>query len=135
MGRVAELPTLDVITHMAGRVTIEAETTFLPKSEGGRDIPDGIFCDCRYRPHLVVGDPSQRQALIEDGNRLAEEYLGVVFSGGPPHIEPGIPTKTTMILLYPSVDYSAVVPGATFTLREAARIIGYGRIVRRWTEA
>jgi hypothetical protein len=94
-----------------------------------------MFHEFRYRPHIVIGDPSQRQAVIADGNRLTEDYLGVAFSDGPQHIEPGQPARTTMALIYPRVDYSAAVPGATFTLREAGRIIGYGKIERRWTEA
>ena len=114
---------------------IEAEITFLRKSEGGRDVPDGMFREFRYRPHIVIGDPSQRRAVIAEGNRLTEHYLGVAFSDGPQHIDPGQPARTTMALVYPNVDYSAAVPGATFTLREGAQIIGYGSIARRWTDA
>ncbi|MFO1461196.1 MAG: hypothetical protein U1G08_17565 [Verrucomicrobiota bacterium] len=114
---------------------IEAEITLLRKSEGGRDIPDGMFRDLRYRPHIVIGNPTLRQAVIAEGNRLTEHYLGVAFSDGPQHIDPGQPVRTTMALVYyPHVDYGAAVPGVTFTLREGARIIGFGKIERRWTE-
>lgn len=114
---------------------IETEITFLTKTEGGRDIPDGMFQGFRYRPHIVIGDPMQRQAIAADGNRLTEDYLGVAFSDGPDHIELGQPAITRMVLVYwPRVDYSAAVPGATFTLREGGHIIAHGRIAKRWTE-
>src|SRR4051794_9961576 len=100
---------------MAERTMVEAEITFLSKSEGGREIPDGMFHELRYRPHIVIGDPSQRRAVIADGNQLTEDYLGVAFSDGPQHVEPGQPARTTMALVYPQVDYSAAKPGATFT--------------------
>jgi hypothetical protein len=120
---------------MAERTLIEAEITFLPKSEGGRDIPDGIFQGLRYRPHIVIGDPLQRQPVIANGNRLTETYLPVAFVDGPQHIEPGQPVKTTMGLMFqPHPDCDAVVPGATFTLREGRQIIAYGEIERRWNE-
>jgi hypothetical protein len=118
----------------AERTIIEAEITFLAKSEGGTDIPDGSFT-ISWRPHIVIGDPSQRQAVIRDGNQLTEAYLSVAFCDGPQHVEPGQPARTTMALISPKTDYSAAVPGATFTMRILDRIIGYGKIERRWTEA
>jgi len=118
----------------AERTIIETEITFLSKSEGGRDIPDGILRGISWRPHIVIGDPSQRQAVIE-GDQYTEAYLLVAFCDGPQHVEPGQPARTTMALLSPKTDYSAAVPGATFTMRDADRIVGYGKIERRWTEA
>jgi hypothetical protein len=35
----------------------------------------------------------------------------------------------------PTVDYEKVIPDATFTLREGVRIIGYGKIIRKWIES
>ena len=120
---------------MAEQAIIETEITFISKSEGGRDIPDGIFQGLRYRPHIVIGDPMQRQAIIEDGNRVVETYLGVAFADGPQHIEPGQPVRTKMALIFwPHPAYDAVVPGATFTLREGRHIVAYGKIEKRRTE-
>ena len=120
---------------MTKRAMIEAEITFLPKSEGGRSFPDGIFQNLQYRPHVVIGDPMQRKPIIADGNRLTELYLGIAFTDGPHKVELGQPMKTTMLLAYgPMVDDKAVVPDATFTLREGVRIIGYGKILKRWIE-
>ena len=120
---------------MSERTMIEVELTFRPESEGGRYIPDGILSGFTYRPHIVIGSPTQQHAVIADGNRLTETYLGVAFSAGPQHVELGQPCIAQAILAYwPAPEYSAVVPGATFTLREGARIVGHGRINKRWTE-
>src|SRR5580693_724580 len=120
---------------MAKQAMVEAEVTFLPKSEGGRNFPDGIFQSLQYRPHIVIGDPMQLKPIIVDGNRLTESYLGIAFSNGPQKVKHGQPLKTTMLLVaWPMADYETVVPDATFTLREGGRIIGYGKILRRWIE-
>ena len=71
---------------MAERAMIETEITFIPKSEGGRDIPDGIFQSLRYRPHIVIGDPTQRQAIIADGT----VYFGTTVYGGKVAFRPAI---------------------------------------------
>jgi len=42
---------------------IEAEVTFLLESEGGRKEPPQLLSGGQYRPHLVIGDPNQRQAV------------------------------------------------------------------------
>jgi len=41
-----------------------------------------------------------------------------------------------MVLVYASdqFDYSDVVEGATFTIREGGRIVGHGVVRRRWKE-
>jgi hypothetical protein len=40
-----------------------------------------------------------------------------------------------MYLMYPAHPaYGRVVPDAEFTLREGAKIIGYGKVVKRWTD-
>jgi hypothetical protein len=41
-----------------------------------------------YRPHLVIGDPSQREAKMEDG-LSSEEYIGVAYHEGPTTPEAG----------------------------------------------
>jgi len=42
---------------------IERLITFIPVSEGGRShpFPEGALLGDVYRPHLVIGDPSQRR--------------------------------------------------------------------------
>ena len=115
---------------MTERTLIEAEITFLPKSEGGRDILGKIFQDSQYRPHIVINNPRQLNVSVAD-----KDYLGVAFVDGPQLVEFGLPVKTTMLLTYwPRVDYSAVLPESTFTLREGGRTIAFGRVKKRWTE-
>ena len=114
----------------------ESEMIFLSKSEGGRDIPDGLFQNPRYRPAIVIGDPMLRQ--VDDSNieRLVKTYLLVVLVDGPQYIEHGIAVWTRMASIYywPESHYNAAVPGATFTFREGLRIIASGTIARRWKE-
>ena len=54
---------------------IECEITFLTETEGGRQSPPLLN---GYRPHFVVGDPNQREA-IRGRHHLTEDYLGVLF--------------------------------------------------------
>ncbi len=67
---------------------IDAEITLVLESEGGRKEPLMHLSGGGYRPHLVVGDPNQRQA-ITIGNEIQETYLGVAFLSGPEKVEPG----------------------------------------------
>jgi hypothetical protein len=107
---------------------IQAEVTFLPESEGGRKEPPQLSSGGQYRPHLVVGDPNQRQP-VTIGNEIQEIYLGVAFVSGPAKVESGKSYLTELALLYwPQPMYESLVPNATFTMREGARIIGYGRV-------
>ncbi len=101
---------------------IEAEVTFLPKSEGARTaVPQ--LTNCYYRPHIVIGDPEQRRPIVS-GNRIQEKYLSVCFLSGPPSAELGQKLMTEMALIYwPHPDYDAVIPGATFTIREGGTIV------------
>jgi hypothetical protein len=103
--------------------------------KGVEPFPPGVLDGLQYRPHIVVGDPNQREAIVGAGRVIAEEYLGVAFSSGPDRISLGHAIRVEMMLIYwPSLDYRKAVPGATFTLREGGRIVGQGRITRRWTE-
>lgn len=121
---------------MSDREMIEVELTFRSEAEGGRRIPEGILSGCTYRPHIVVGSPEQRHAVVADGNHLTESYLGVGFVDGPAYIEPGQPCIAQAVLAFwPAPEYAAVVPGAGFTLREGAHIVGHGYILRRWSES
>jgi hypothetical protein len=112
---------------------IECLITFIPASEGGRShpFPEGALSGDVYRPHLVTGDPSQRRPLLAEGDRLTEEYLGVAFHQGPVDGAAGSEMKATLTLMYyPRVSYEKLKPGVTFTVREGAKIVGFGSVLR-----
>ena len=108
-----------------------AKLTLLPElSRGRRFLATG-----QYRPHIVIGPQSQRVAIL-DGNRLTENYLGVMFVGGPDKMEPGDTAEVKLALMYfPDYPYHEVQPGATFTVREGPLIVGYGVILSRALES
>ena len=116
---------------MNTRAHIEVEITFLPPSEGGRTTPPVLVSGAgTYRPHIVIGDPNQRRAITV-GNEIRETYLGVAFDSGPDNVRFGEPLEAEALLMYyPNPEYDSVVPGATFTIREGARVIGYGHVKR-----
>ena len=61
---------------------VKLEITFLPPTQGGRTKPPVLVSEeGTYRPHIVIGDPTQRNA-ITIGNEIRETYLGVVFVSG-----------------------------------------------------
>src|SRR5215207_11461796 len=109
----------------------EAEVTFLPSSEGGRETPPMlVWGSGSYRPHVVVGDPKQRRAVTA-GNRIQETYLGVVFLSGPEAVAFSEPIWVEMgLLYYPNPMYDTLIPGATFTIREGPKVVGFGEVKR-----
>jgi hypothetical protein len=114
---------------------LEAEIIFHTADEGGRQLlPTGVLTGLRYRPHIVLGDVSQR-GLVDRDVAAQEEYVGVAFVAGPDQVKPGEPCTVRMTLIYwPNYDYPTVKPGETFTLREGARVVAHGQLKRRWTE-
>ncbi len=110
---------------------IEARVTLLGELSHGRlGLSTG-----GYRPHIVIGPQSQRVA-IRDGNRLIENYLGVMFVGGPESLEPGDTAVVKLALMYaPEEPYADLQPGATFTVREGPLIVGYGIVLSRGPES
>ena len=107
---------------------IKAQITFLPASEGGRAELPTDFSDGKYRPHVVVGDPNQRKALLVN-NVAKETYLGVAFVNGSSDVVAGQSFSAELALMYwPNVSYDSLIPGATFTLREGPHIIGFGTV-------
>jgi hypothetical protein len=108
-----------------------AKLTLLPElSHFRRFLTTG-----QYRPHIVIGPQSQRVA-IRDGNRFTENYLGVMFVGGPDKMEPGDTAEVKLALMYfPDYPYHEVQPGATFTVREGPLIVGYGVILSLASES
>lgn len=122
------------------REFISAEVVILSSDEGGRATPLlPVAYRGQYRPHIVLQSRETRQAKVElrDGIRhIIDEYLGVAFWSGPDPIPVSQPFTATLFLLYPEHPaYGTGVPGAEFTLREGPKIIGYGRVLARWTEA
>lgn len=86
--------------------------------EGGRHAP---FTE-EYCPHLVVANP---------GDWLA---VRVVQCNAPVH--PGQEAIVTFSLMYyPGIDYSALIPGATFEVREGSRVVGTGKVLELLTDA
>lgn len=110
---------------------VEASVTLLPElARGRRGLGSG-----GYRPHIVMGPQTQRVA-IRDGNRFTENYLGVMFVGGPDTLEPGETADVKLALMYfPEYPYDEVQPGATFTVREGPLIVGYGVVQSRGMES
>jgi hypothetical protein len=110
--------------------TIEAEVVFLSHADGGRVQPPNVSLGS-YMPHLVVQPPDVRDPVIVDANRIEEDYLGVCFVAGPAKCLAGEPVRVTMALMYyPRIRYDGLREGATFTIREGARIVGFGRVQR-----
>jgi len=112
-----------------------------PESEA--PIPDARWAyektsinGSRLMPHIVVGDPSQRDAFVDRSQhipQLTEEYLGVSFWDGDMPIEPDTDLRIEMDLLYyPNVDYRRVQVGESFTIRFGPRIVGFGKILERF---
>lgn len=80
-------------------------------------------------PHLVM-QPEDVRAVPTDGSR--ENYLGVRFRGGPAKLTYGESALCRWELMYhPQVNYEEVKVGATFTLREGGRIVGFGTVQER----
>jgi len=82
---------------------------------------------------LVVGNAEQREPFTsDDGRTLLETYLGVSFTGNGEAFISGDSCEVTLQLDYhPEVNYDHVVPGASFTLREGGKIVGFGSVKSR----
>jgi len=109
---------------------LQAQVTFLPElSHGRRGLTTG-----QYRPHIVIGPPSQRVA-IRKGNLYTESYIGVAFVGGPDAMGPGESAEVSLALMFfteeTCSEYGEAKPGATFTIREGPTIVGFGVILSR----
>lgn len=113
---------------MSGSPVVTAEIVFLTEAEGGRRLP----ADVGYRPHLVIQDRSVRSRTVDERGWGNEEYLGIIFTAWPGGYVNGASGEFQMELWYhPRVDYTKVIPGATFTIREGGRIVGHGVIRSR----
>jgi hypothetical protein len=120
---------------MSDVAMVDADLTFHPPEENGRTNLNLLLSGLQYRPHIVIGDPTQRHAVISPDRHLTETMCGVAFAAGPSHIKANVAYPVTIMLMYwPHAIYDSVVPGATFTLREGPNIVGFGKITRRWIQ-
>jgi hypothetical protein len=84
-------------------------------------------------PHIVIQPPEVRAPKVIHGNVIVDDYLGVRFLSGPTEILRDQPIDCEMELMYhPEVNYDAVGEGATFTLREGGKVIGFSVITHRF---
>ena len=81
-------------------------------------------------PHIVLGDPSQREAIVKPDHTIDEHYLGVWIVRSPDELLPEKAFEVEFKLMYwPQERYIGVAPGVTFTLREGPHIVGFGAIL------
>ena len=86
------------------------------EEDGGRHGPFWA----NYRPHIVP--------------RGTEDYLGVTVLGlsESEAVMPGAEAEVTFDLVYhPNVDYSSLLPGMEFEIREGPRVVGNGTVISR----
>jgi translation elongation factor EF-Tu-like GTPase len=107
------------------------ELVFLSSEEGGRQSPPAFGTPAEYRPHFVVQDRGVRHARMR-GNFIEDDYLSVSFVEGPGKVTFGEPVKCVVRLNYfPDVAYGDLREGATFTVREGARVVAHGIVLER----
>ena len=100
----------------------DVHVRFLTPEEGGSDFPRHLHASsgARYMPHLRVGPEG--------------EWLGIAFMRGPSPVSPGVEAEASVLFLYTDggVDYSPLTEGAAFDVLEGRRVIGRGRVIRRY---
>jgi translation elongation factor EF-Tu-like GTPase len=108
--------------------SVSAEVVYLAREEGGRATPP---CS-GYMPHIVVQDRTVRTATRDQRGWSNESYLGIRLTDCPSGYNNGNAGDFTFDLMYhPRVDYSDVIPGAKFTVREGGHIVGHGIVLSR----
>lgn len=108
---------------------ITAEVTFLTPDEGGRRSPPNFTGPRQYMPHIVVQPREVRQAIADDEGVGKELYEGIEFIERPADYRVGTPGLFVFNLMYyPQHRYPSVQPGATFTVREGAKIVAHGMV-------
>jgi hypothetical protein len=112
---------------------VVASVVFFSHERGGRKrMP--CLGSCQYMPHIVVKCPAGegQEAAVGD-NDGTEEYLGVRFVRGPQDVCRDSQIECELELMYyPGVNYAAVVTGAEFSIREGAKVVGVGIVIRRF---
>lgn len=109
---------------------LKVKVKFFSANNGGRQglLPQ-LLSSGVYRPHLVVGDPSQKAMLVDEKGEGIENYLGVLFVAQEGPLVEEEETLAEIETLYPGVDYSKLVMGATFTIREGGSVVGNGEVL------
>jgi hypothetical protein len=123
VARMRAISDVDKVITAADRPYVRAKVTLLPELTGGRSWAQG-----HYQPHVVV-EPSTRRTPAPSGSEVARRYLDVEFYGGEQYIGPGQTTEVKLVMLCRGVNYSAIVRGATFTVREGPAVVGYGCVI------
>jgi len=110
---------------------IVADVVMLTVADGGRRRGIAIETDSRYMPHLVVDDRTNRVAKTDMNNVSTEHYIGVLFRPAltMSDTQTGSGRYPLVLMYFPRVDYSTLVPDVTFTVREGGRIVGHGVVV------
>jgi hypothetical protein len=54
----------------------------------------------RYMPHMVLGDPSQREAIIKPNHTIDEHYLGIWIADSPDELLPEKSVEVEFKLMY-----------------------------------
>ena len=109
---------------------LKVKVKFFSVENGGRQqLPEDLLAIGTYRPHFVVGDPEQQEAIVDKNNTSQENYLGVVFISQVGALKEGKEIEAVVTAVYPEVDYSSLVSGATFTIREGQNIVGNGKVM------
>lgn len=104
---------------------------FYSKKNGGREkLPIDLLSSGKYRPHLVIGDPNQRNVIHNEMKIGKEEYLGITFVNQKTELKEEQEIEATISTLYSDIDYNSLTTGATFTIREGGKIVGNGKILK-----
>ncbi len=116
---------------IASQPTIVVDVVMLSASEGGRNYPIQIDTNTRYMPHLAIDDRNNRIARTDANGHSIEHYMGVQFETALSCTDPstGSGRYPLRLIYHPSVNYAALKPGATFTVREGGRIVGHGVVL------
>ena len=97
--------------------TFSVELSFVAPEQGGRSTLPIDFATGQYRPHLIVAGTT--------------ELLGVQFVAGPKNPTHEVPAMFNVTALYEGVDYSRLVPGASFSVVEGPRVVAHGIVKAR----
>jgi len=109
---------------------LKVKVKFFSETNGGRKLlPKDLLSVGTYRPHFVVGDPEQRKAIINKNNTNYENYLGVAFIYQQGTLKAEKEIEAVVVTIYPEVDYSSLVIGATFTIQEGHHVVGKGEVI------
>ena len=99
-------------------------------------MEDNIHCPYLKRPQFIgrtwlyrIGACDTREFAIMSSRKGIGQ---LVFFDGPSEFSFGEPVRCRLILdWFPEADYSPLVKGATFTVREGAKIVGHGVVLER----